>query len=506
MRNHKIIHTLVALVAASMSQGCQAGLETDGTEMAATERRFELIEGPDVVKCWAERDTSTTDDFFRSDGLYCQRLDVSDFPLIIRGSVNAFGEGGNVSGARLADLGAEPVRLLSLRADEYPAEVQIDLLIDNGANDVTGFRPRRLVRTFEVAQPDAEPTTARVPFDLWPVQVTALEAGLSGAHLDGYQLDVAPFAQDGAPEIAIEQAWLPTLALGRQEATLIAVSRGTTELTGTARIGSQDDVAMTLTGPGRYVVDPNGLRALDDSDADTRSEGPTYTQCWLNPVVMALPEGAPEDAVPETRYQPTCARQVVEHLDVQGLSARIMATGQETATSGTIPLDGAARAMTEPLPAERFPVTIEVDASVSSSALGFREALQNEALGGEVTLTLDNVDQRVGLDLPFAFGTVTLLPDTDGGAQMFQGSLDDYVVVLGRPWAGRHSLAVTDVAFPFVMQDPVTTTFVVSSHQTELTGKAFFFDGASEVSEETDFTVQLGATYRVTFDGFVLAP
>jgi len=162
--------------------------------------------------------------------------------------------------------------------------------------------------------------------------------------------------------------------------------------------------------------------------------------------------------------------------------------------------------MTVPLPAERFPVTIEVDASVSSSALGFREALQNEALGGEVTLTLDNVDQRVGLDLPFAFGTVTLLPDTDGGAQMFQGSLDDYVVVLGRPWAGRHSLAVTDVAFPFVMQDPVTTTFVVSSHQTELTGKAFFFDGASEVSEETDFTVQLGATYRVTFDGFVLAP
>ncbi len=500
MDSKKIV-TLFALAAGSLSQGCDAGPNADATEMAATQERFELIEGPDVVSCWAERDTSTNDDFFRSDALYCQRLDVSGFPLSIHGSVNAFGDDGNAGGMRLADLGTEPVKVLSLKANEYPAEVQIDLLIDPG--DVAGLGHGRLVHTFEVAQPDIEPTTVRVPFDLWALQITALEASLSSARVDPYMIDVAPFTERDASEIAIEQAWLPNLEVGKQDKRLLAVSRGTTELSGKARVGLTDDVPFTLTGAGRYVVDPNGLRPLDERDEAARSEGPTFAQCWVEPVIMPLPEDAPEGTSPETRYQPTCSSAVVEHLDVLGLSVQLTAQGQASSTAA-IALDGSKTALTEPLTADQLPVALRVDASLASAAVGFRDALRNEALGFELTLTMENVDTWVPLALPFAFGTVTLLPDPEGNVQMFQAMLDDYVVVLGRPWAGLHSLAIANQELPFVVQGGVTATYVVSSTQTELVGKALFFDGAtSTISEETAFSLSLGGTYQVTSAGLV---
>jgi len=104
---------------------------------------------------------------------------------------------------------------------------------------------------------------------------------------------------------------------------------------------------------------------------------------------------------------------------------------------------------------------------------------------------VENTDTWIGLHL------------LDSGTQLLSAYLDDYVVVLGRPWSGLHSLGIVDVSLPFVTHDPITTTLVTSSHQTELTGKAMFFDGVSEVSNKVDFSLRPGGTYRVTFTGLV---
>jgi hypothetical protein len=496
----------LALLASSiaLAPGC-ANDAAQGEPQNVTESNHALIPGPEVVRCWAEKGEG--DDFFRADTLLCQRTDPGDFPIGFSGTVNVFTSDNNAAGTLLGDIAIdEPTVITKMRVEAYPIELKLDLSWDYeslGAVSGVESASKTLTHTWHIAQPNMEAQPVQFPYDIWSLGFSARKAAIEESGLRPYAVDLTPFTtQDGGSTMSLEHGSLPRLSLGESASAYVAVSRGASSVPAKATLDGEP-IEFELTGPGVYVAEPGIIRPLDPNDAAEASDGPVYASCHVSEVLLPLPPDAPPDAEPDKVFEPSCQLVGVEHLDVTSLQATLVSNGAILVEPVALSLDGAPTALGQ-FDASAFPAQLELSASVTSDAIGFRSELTQTPM--LVTLDLagptgEVVDAPVDAHLPFDFLSVTI----DPGELMIGGDIDRYLVIMGHQWAGLTTLGVSNQELPFLSGTPATLTFVASSQQSSITANTYIIAG-SDVHTDVPITLERGGSYVVTAEGLAPAP
>lgn len=489
---------LTGLIATSLlALGCASEEVPAQQDAAATETGPALYEAPPVVRCWAEKDPDDDDDFFRADSVYCERGDMSGFPLKTHGTLNLKTADDNYDGALLDDLPVgEPTLITKIRVEDYPVEVKLDLRFDPASDvRIAGWSNAQTMTHVAVLDAPAadvnEVPWLHFPFDIWKVDITALTAEVQDASLAPHAVDVAPYVTSSdASLVQVERGGLGLyLPIGHSGSALVAAGRGAPSLPATATVAGEE-ITFDFTGAGTYLAEPGQIRKQGEEDLARRNEGPVYARCWVREEVRPLEPADPEqpDAT-ETVYRPECQALPVDHLTAAATQVRL--------GDATVELSTAAVAF-EALGADAFPLTFELATDATSDAVGFRDELAASPLATTLVLDEPVTDITVEAKLPIAFLSAEVVAEP---TTLFGGEVDPYVVVFGEPWAGLASLGVRGAQFPDLAGSG-TLTFVVAPGQTTVTGKAYVFDGA-EVHDEVPVTIADGATYRVTAEGLV---
>jgi hypothetical protein len=464
----------MGLVAACGSDDGIAVNEQMSTELT-------LLEGPEVVRCWAEKGEGA-DDVFRTDTVFCQLHEAPEYPLDLSlGSIDSHTKDGKFAGAFFEDLGGEAHVVQRVGYKAYPIEIIVRVSARAVDPRVLGVRDSlaAIETKLTIAAPDAEPVAVRFPLDVWPIEVVGREVDLPYAALGRFSADVSPFTLANGKSALELSGGSMRVELGRSERYFVPVGRGATAVTGEAQL-AEGPVAFELTGPGRYLATSKGLTATKPGETLPVSKGEEIARCWVDKA-----EGAAGATI-------SCSAAAT----MTGVRAiAIDATLPET--SAALPLDGTPIALAEVDPAT-FPREVQLRASFESEAQGFRGDFIGTPL--ELTLTLGGEGAPVTAQLPFDVWSIELTAGAD--TQLVFAELDDYLVQLNAPWAGLSTLSIHEQLGDLQPGATQTLLFVADSNLEAITGKGAVLVNQSDIVD-VELALRRGGKYRVGKDGFV---
>jgi hypothetical protein len=459
--------------------GC--GDEAQQSEDFTESKKLTLKEGPELVTCRVEKGTGD-DVFFRLDRVLCKLAPKNDFPLqpsSVHVSVaSAKGHAGD------AEVGADESEIAKVYGDSYPLDVEISATYsETDAAGLVGFGNSGFFKTFQsrhgFVAPTAEPISVRFPFDLWPVEIRAKAASFSGG-LDPFSIDLSPMkTSSGEGSLGVE-ARLGTISQGAKRYSLVPVTRGTKTLSGKAKIGDKE-LAISLTGPGAYIVENDGLRGATQADLEDFSGGPAFASCWTAPSAEA------------DKVDVVCRRDEVAGLPFAKLETLV---GEDEATAVAGPALEASEATVATVSASELPLTIWARATLAKpeivgipewqAALPFTVPV---VVAAEATTTAP-----VAASLPFDVWPITV----DAALGSFLCDLDAYSVPLGVEWGAASLIKVEGQATPYVNEGETTTFYVVADSRIEsLACKGLIVTNSGEVTEGIDVTLVRGGTYEI---------
>ncbi len=457
------------------------GDETQSTDGFTETKKLVLMAGPDLASCRVEKGTDS-DPFFRVDQVICKLAPKTDFPLQASRVHVSVGTANGHAGD--ADLAADETVVASVNADAYPLDLEIGATYSmSDAGPLVGLGSSGFFQGFSARHTVVAPTTdtlsARFPFDLWPVEVRATKADFSGA-LDPFVLDLSPMKTSSGAATLDVQAGLGTISQGGKRYSLIPVTRGTKLLPGKGKIADKD-VTFEITGPGAYVVEPEGLRGATEADLEDVSGGPTFATCWTAPAAdpQLVDVFGRREAVPGLAFA-TLETLIGEDPDSASAGPSLEAGDTKIATvaASDLPLALWGRATLQspdvvgiaPWQAEG-PITVPVAVSADASAAA-----------------------PASLHLPFDVWPITV--DAQGGS--FVCDLDPYSVPLGVAWAGVALIKVEGQATPWLNEgDNVTFYVVADSRAQSLPCRGLIVTNGGDVTENVEVSLVRNGRYRV---------
>ncbi|MBL9025009.1 MAG: hypothetical protein JNL21_22625 [Myxococcales bacterium] len=457
------------------------GDEAQQSEDFTESKKLTLKEGPELVTCRVEKGTGD-DVFFRVDRVLCKLAPKNDFPLqpssVHVAVASAKGHAGD------AEVGADESEIAKVYGDSYPLDVEISATYsETEAAGLVGFGNSGFFKTFQsrhgFVAPTAEPVSVRFPFDLWPVEIRAKAASFSGG-LDPFSIDLSPMkTSSGEGSLGVE-ARLGTISQGAKRYSLVPVTRGTKTLSGKAKIGDKE-VAITLTGPGAYIVENDGLRGATQADLEDFSGGPAFASCWTAPSAEA-------DMV-----DVICRRDEVAGLSIAKLETLV---GDEEATAVAGAVLEASEATVATVAASQLPLTIWARATLAKPEIvGIPEWQAALPFTVPVVVAAEaSATTPVAATLPFDVWPITV--DAAGGS--FLCDLDAYSVPLGVEWGAASLIKVEGQSTPYVNEGETTTFYVVADSRVEsLACKGLIVTNSGEVTEGIDVTLVRGGTYEI---------
>jgi hypothetical protein len=240
---------------------------------------LEPIPGPEV-RCWT---VAVTQPFPMTD-LHCEFRMAESYPM----AVNSALMGARVadgSPRRLPDLtpNAGPKRMGAFESNQFPLQINVDLpMMDTAADPTDVVALDILVLKWNLplesadAAPEADPLVAKVPFELWQIDLrhSLTEVGPPYANFVGElperTLDLAPATDSGRDQLVLQANRV--MIDDRQSPRSIfyvAVAPGTPSVTGTGTfsyVGTINGPGETfppypfdLAGPGVYVATRDAL-------------------------------------------------------------------------------------------------------------------------------------------------------------------------------------------------------------------------------------------------------
>lgn len=471
---------LAALLLLACDSESDSNSESDFTES----KKFELLEGPELITCQVEKGSSS-DPFFRQDVVSCALAPKADFPLQLKQALVAVRSLSKGSLGSVEVSSTEGTTVAKPFADQYPLE--LELVLSYSESEVTGlvgFDGSGFFKSFSVKHtivaPTTEPLRERFPFDFWPVEVRASDVSFSGS-LDTFKIDLAPMTTSGASTLEVK-ARLGTLSEGARKFSLIPVSRGTTRLSGTATLGDKQQ-AIELSGPGIYLAKSSGFGGATEEDLNDVSSGPRFLSCWTVP--------AAENA------ELHCRREPVPGLSFDSVDVVVDGTSVPVA-------DGIEPTLVTSVPSSSLPIALSTRSRLQApeGVVGLESRLDTPL---ELPFDLGsnaNVDAPAGAYLPFDVWPVTV----DAGEFSFLCDLDPYVVPMAVAWAGVSVLKVEGMSTPFLNQGDVSTFYIAAdSRKQELTCKGLVITADGKTIENLPVSLARGGSYRVSEKGLEAA-
>lgn len=474
-----MMHRRAILSASFLMIAC--GNEAQQTDDFTESKKLTLKEGPELATCRVEKGTDE-DPFFRTDRVLCKLGPKTDFPLqpsaVLVSVASTKGQAGS------GDLGGDEKEVAKVHGDSYPIDIEIVASYSEAdPAGLVGFGNSGFFKTFSadhtLVAPTAEAIAIRFPFDLWPVEIRAKEASFSGG-LDPFSIDLSPMKTSSGEGSLDVEARLGTISQGAKRYSLIPVTRGTKQLSGKATIGDSE-VAVTLTGPGAYIVEANGLRGATQADLNDFSGGPAFASCWTLPSAEA------------DRVDVICRRNEVAGLSFASVEILV---GEDEATAVAGPALEAPETTVATLGVSELPLTIWARATLASPEIvGIPEWQAAAPFAVPVVVTAEaTLPAPVAASLPFDVWPITV--DAAGGS--FLCDLAAYSVPLGVEWGSAELIKVEGQATPFVNEGETATFYVVADSRADsLACEGLIVTNNGDVTEAIDVILVAGGQYTV---------
>ncbi len=489
----------VALSVLVLGVGCSAAPVASETQRSAETRV--AAAGAPLVECWLE-----ADDVNHRDMVACGMtpsaltLPVKVSALSVRNE-NGWG----------ADVPLDPAA--SARIVEYdPAKLMLASITwdASGVAGLAGLTQLHIpVVVGAGARGRAKAQSARLPFEIWRVAIVG-HAAMTGATLD--DMSIAYTDQfDQSSTYAVSHAVLADVGVGATQSVFVAAATHGT-VTGTASFGDTT-APFTLNGPGTYFVESTGLtRAAEDPGA------PAAWSCFV--------QGT-------DKLQLACRLEAAEGLSLQVATLNLtLATGE--AKRALVIYDGNKRAyeradtagmttLTDPtalvvadLEASAFPLTVNLEVSLTGNPGGGRSNYAGEILGlgslgspdpftvkplkGSFTAqspTDITSDVPYTLRMPFRLWPLTFSTT----ASFFTFTLDGYTVTAGADWDVAKK--GDPVSIPAGLLPPLTPAASATTYYVAVDANVVSLKGTSRFggNDEKPFTIPGPGAYVAQPDG-----
>ena len=252
-----------AVLAVALTAACSS-TESADDEADRLEQTAAAAIGPkELMRCWIEPDTSTSDPFFQVHPMSCAATLPLDYPLPVKSFSYDIRTASNNAFGQFMTNGATKV-VARLRSSDFPVTLKLraSFSYDTQNSVGTDLSTYGLTQTFTIAAPNSipkdVPAAIATPFTVWPV--TLRSALTSGSVSSSYALPIAPLFLGGVNGEAATKQELGvkvglSLSASTQSFPLIAPATGPIALRILSRAGTTNG---EISGPGVYELSAAG--------------------------------------------------------------------------------------------------------------------------------------------------------------------------------------------------------------------------------------------------------